>query len=169
MLEYPICEICLKTGILCAGCEEKLAKGEITKLDVELSGILYRLENKYKTLAEIKTIKTIDAGDLVVIITDEGKAGVLIGKGGKIVKTISNKLKRKVRVVEETKDYRRVAQDLLAPVRVVGINIVYPPKEEPKFKVLIAKQDLPKLPSDITTLEKILSKMIGKNVILAPA
>ena len=39
----PICDICAKTGVLCGACETKLEKGEITPLDVELSGVLYNL------------------------------------------------------------------------------------------------------------------------------
>ncbi len=167
-MEYPICEICLKTGILCSGCEEKLAKGEITRLEVELATILYRLEKKHKTLSEINRVKTLEENDLVVLITEEGKAGVLIGKGGKIAKIISKKLKRKIRVVEDTKDYRRIAQDLLAPARVIGVNIVYPPNESSKFKVLVAKQDITKLPASITTLERLLAKLLGKEVVVAP-
>ena len=60
---FPICEICAKTGVLCSGCEEKLRKGEITKLEVELSKFLYKIGE-----GEIGFEKAIDTENFIIIL-----------------------------------------------------------------------------------------------------
>lgn len=39
----PICDVCLKSGILCQGCENKLKTGEVTQTEVDIAKVLYRI------------------------------------------------------------------------------------------------------------------------------
>ena len=36
----PVCDVCLKSGMLCQGCENKLKSGEITQMDLDIAKIL---------------------------------------------------------------------------------------------------------------------------------
>jgi transcription antitermination factor NusA-like protein len=163
----PICEICLKTGILCSNCENRLERGEITKLDVEVAKLLYQLGTRFKGLKDVDFKKAIEIEDMVILLIRKGGAGTLIGKGGKIVKSISKKLDKRVRIIEDSKSNRGIAQDLLSPVRVLGINILFLPDGREKFKIVVPKRDASRLPSTVTALQNILKYLTGKEMIIS--
>ena len=152
----PICDVCLKSGILCQGCEKKLKSGEITQIELDIAKILYKLGD-----GKIGFKRTIDMGDVVIIITDKDQVGKLIGKGGKIVRTISKEIGKKVRVVGEESDLKSVAKDLIAPARISGINIVYGKDGKEKYKIRVMKEDARRIPGKIEQLNLIIKMLTG--------
>ena len=62
----PVCDVCLKSGMLCQGCENKLKSGEITQMDLDIAKILYRVGD-----GKIGFKKTIEIGDMVIIVTEK--------------------------------------------------------------------------------------------------
>ena len=92
----PICDVCLKSGILCQGCENKLESGEITQIDLDIAKVLFKLGE-----GKLGFKKTIEVGDIVIIVTEKDQVGKLIGKSGKIVRELSRTVGKKIRVVGE--------------------------------------------------------------------
>ncbi len=167
MLDVAICDICLKRGVLCPSCEKRLKDGKISQLDVDVANLLYSLSSTFKGLSHLSLKSSFDAGDMIILVTSSKEVGVLIGRGGKIVKHLSEKLGKKVRVVGDSGDHLAVVRDLLSPVQILGINVVYPPGEDEKYKVRISKKDAAWLPSDSETLEKVLASLTGKDMVLS--
>lgn len=157
MMGLPICDVCLKSGILCQGCEDKLKSGEVTELELKISKILYRLAE-----GKLGFKRAIDMGDVVIIITDRDQVGKLIGKGGKIVRTISRAIGKRVRVVGEDSDLKSIAEDVLAPARISGINIVYGKDGKEKFKIRVIKEDARRIPASLDVLNKIIKRLTGE-------
>ncbi|MBM4241286.1 MAG: transcription elongation factor NusA [Euryarchaeota archaeon] len=153
----PVCDVCLKSGILCQGCERKIKTGEITQLDLDIAKLLYKIGD-----GKIGFKKTIEIGDVVIIITDHDQVGKLIGKSGKIVRAISKKIKKKVRVVGEDSDLRSVAGDILAPARISGINIVYGKDGQEKYKIRVMREDSRKLPARLDVLNNIIKTLTNE-------
>ena len=162
-MKAPICEICLKSGILCLGCEEKLKKGSITDLDVKISKLLYQLEQEHH-IRDITFVRAVESRSLIVIIVGEGDIGNLIGKGGKTVKFLQRSLKKKIRIIEDTADTRKIIQDLLHPARVLGMNILYLPSGDRNYRVRVPKEDERRIPTNVQSAEEIVSKLINLNV-----
>ena len=167
LLDVAICDTCLKRGMLCPSCEKRLKDGEISQLDVDVANILYSLSSTNRGLNYLVLKRSIDAGDVIILVTSPGDVGVLIGRGGKIVKHLSEKLGKRVRVVGESHDHLAVARDLLSPVPILGINIIYPPGEGEKYKVRISNKEATRLSGDIETLQKLLSDLTGKAMVLS--
>ncbi len=163
-MEFPVCSICIKSDLLCSGCEYRLEKGEISELDVEISKTLFGMKERYKTLRDISFKRSICKNDFVAIIVKEGKVGGLIGKGGKIIKTLSKRIGKTIRVIEDIKNEKVIAQELLAPAQIRGINIVFLPDGNKKFKVRISKEDEKRLPTDRKVLQEILCLLTGKDM-----
>ena len=157
----PVCDVCLKSGMLCQGCENKLKSGEISSMDVDIAKLLYKIGN-----GKLGFKKTIEIGDVVIIVTDKDQVGKLIGKGGKIVREISKTVGKKVRVVGENTDLNSVATDILAPARISGINIVYGKDGELKYKIRVRKEDSRRLPAKIDILNDIIQQLTREKTLV---
>lgn len=161
MMVLPICDVCLKSGILCQGCEKKLKSGEITQIELDIAKILYELGD-----GKLGFKKTIEMGDVVIIITEKDQVGQLIGKGGKIVRTLSKEIGKKIRIVGEGSDLKLFAKDLLAPARISGINIVYGKDGKKKYKIRIMREDARRIPAKIEQLNSIIKLLTGEEAMV---
>lgn len=157
----PVCDVCLKSGILCQGCENKLESGEISQIDLDIAKVLFKLGD-----GKIGFKKTIEVGDIVIIITDKDQVGKLIGKNGKIVRELSRTVGKKIRVVGQDSDLKSVSKDILAPARVSGINIVYGKDGEEKYKIRVMQEDSRKLPGRLDVLNEIIELLTGEKTVL---
>jgi transcription antitermination factor NusA-like protein len=162
-MKAPICDICLKSGILCLGCEEKLRKGVVSDLDVKIAKLLYQLEEDHH-IRDITFVKAVESRSLIVIIVGEGEIGNLIGKGGKTVKVLQRALRKKIRIIEDTNDTKKIIQDLLHPARILGMNILYLPSGEQKYKVRVPKEDERRIPTNVQSAEETVSKLTNLEV-----
>lgn len=157
----PVCDVCLKSGILCQGCENKLESGEISQIDLDIAKVLFKLGD-----GKIGFKKTIEVGDIVIIITGKDQVGKLIGKNGKIVRELSRTVGKKIRVVGQDSDLKSVSKDILAPARVSGINIVYGKDGEEKYKIRVMQEDSRKLPGRLDVLNEIIELLTGEKTVL---
>jgi len=157
----PVCDVCLKSGMLCQGCENKLKSGEITQMDLDIAKLLYKLGE-----GKIGFKKTIEIGDTVIIVTDKEQVGKLIGKSGKIVREISRSIEKKVRVVGENSDLRSVARDILAPARLSGINIVYGKEGQKKYKIRVMAEDSRRIPGRLDVLNSIIKELTSEDTLV---
>ena len=160
-MKTPICSSCGWGRPLCSADQEKLASGAISKLDVEVSRILYKI-NEQHNLSLASFTHSLDVGEHVLIFTD-GEAGVLIGRGGKVVSSLSAALGKRVRIISEKNDARRSLEDLLAPVKISGINEVFQAGGA-RLRIRLAKEDERLLSLDVRALEPLVSKWMGKPV-----
>ena len=157
----PVCDVCLKSGMLCQGCENKLKSGEITQMDLDIAKILYKLGE-----GKIGFKKTIEIGDTVIIVTEKEQVGKLIGKSGKIVREISHSIGKKVRVVGENSDLRAVARDILAPARLSGINIIYGKEGQKKYKIRVMDEDSRRIPGRLDFLNSIIKELTSEDTLV---
>ena len=157
----PVCDVCLKSGMLCQGCENKLKSGEITQMDLDIAKILYKLGE-----GKIGFKKTIEIGDTVIIVTEKEQVGKLIGKSGKIVREISHSIGKKVRVVGENSDLRAVARDILAQARLSGINIIYGKEGQKKYKIRVMDEDSRRIPGRLDFLNSIIKELTSEDTLV---
>jgi transcription antitermination factor NusA-like protein len=161
-MKAPICNVCLKSDVLCSNCEEKLENGEITELEVKISRILKDLSNKYGSLRDSEIKHVYDTENVLVIVTAEGDGAKVVGRGGEIVKEIAERADKSIRVVEKAEDDKDVIKGLLSPAEIKSINTVFKPdgqsekvvvSEEYEGKINLSTDELESLIQDITDTE----------------
>lgn len=163
-MELPFCEICLKTGMLCPGCTAKIKDGDLNDNDLEIAKELYRLSQDNKAIKDVKFNRSLNVGNMIIILVESGEIGSIIGKGGNVIRGLSKKLNKKIRVIEESKDIKKVASDLLYPAKVYGINIVYMPDGTIIKRLRLGKEFERKLPIPIKNVKEILLLITGESV-----
>lgn len=151
-MALPICSICAKSGVLCTACEAKLQNGTISVLDVELSRILYKIDE------DIEFERAIETENFVIILTKTEYVGKIIGKGGENIKTLSKKLKKPVRVIG-SENLEKMIYDFVFPAKILGINLIYKTDGSKKYKVRIAKNDKKKLRMSVSEIHDIIASI----------
>jgi transcription antitermination factor NusA-like protein len=160
-MQTPICEVCLKSEFLCKACQEKLEKCEINKSDIDVSRFLFKLSQKMKSIKNVRIVKVIDCG-VLIIVTGRGDAPKLVGKGGSVVKRIAKQYKKPVRILEEAPNFKDFVKELIYPAPVYGINTLYRNAEEiyrvrvPSFQkghIMIKPEDFSKVISEFFNLK----------------
>jgi transcription antitermination factor NusA-like protein len=124
-MKTAVCEMCLRSGILCTSCNEKLKSGQITEAEVKVAETLLKLSSERRQLKDVSIRKVIDSGDVVVIVCGRGDAAKVIGASGQNAKRLEKELSRKVMVVEEAQDMKEFVRNLLRPVHVVSTSALY--------------------------------------------
>jgi transcription antitermination factor NusA-like protein len=155
--------VCLKSGILCQGCESRLKEGKISKLDAKISRILFELAQKHRGLEKINFKRAIDAGNLIVLVVGWGEIRFAVGRSGKVIRELEGRLQTKIRVVEGDTEARKLAQDILTPAKVLGVNVLYTEGKE-KHRVRVPRSHLKRLPASTEDIQAALTKLTNKNI-----
>lgn len=157
----PICKGCAWAKSLCPECKQKADSGIISPLDVEISRVLYRI-NENHNISRATFLSSLDFGDAVIIFTDS-EPGILIGRQGKVVSAISLALNRKVRVIKKDGDVKRRISDLISPARLIGVNAFFSEGKE-KIKVRISPPAGKRLYLEPSTLQSVIKSWMEKDV-----
>lgn len=163
-MKTPICEVCLKSGILCPGCQQKLDKGEVSELDVKIARALHKASVRNKDIRDVTFERSIIINELAILVVGKEDMLVLTGKGGKVLKSLSNQIKMNIRVLGNLSDPRVVADDLIRPARLLGVNTVYAIDGTSKYKIRVAHEDAQKMPLSLEDLQALISRLTGQEV-----
>ncbi|MFT4868064.1 MAG: N utilization substance protein A [Candidatus Nanohaloarchaea archaeon] len=81
-----------------------------------------RTMNMFESITGVEAVDVITKEDEVYFVVPEGKAGMAIGKGGKIVKKIQNKLGKDVKIYEYSDNLGKFLNNLV-PADLRGVDI----------------------------------------------
>ncbi|MDD5147906.1 MAG: KH domain-containing protein [Candidatus ainarchaeum sp.] len=152
----PICFEDAKTNRLCRICEAKLKANIINENDVAIWKEIVKLGEK--SFLDLDFLNSFELNGMLVIVC-RGNIGALIGRQGKNIRDLEQKLGKKIRIVEKTGDAKETAQALLGFVKIAAVNRVFRPDSE-ELKIIISRNDERRL-KEKEALEKILSKILG--------
>ena len=138
-MKAPICNVCLKSDVLCSSCEEKLENGDINELEIQISRKLQELSDEYGSLRDSEILKVYEAENVVVIVTAEGDGAKVVGRSGEIVKKVAEEIDKSIRVVEKSESNREVIKGLLSPAEIESVNTVFSPEGE--YKKIVVDEE----------------------------
>ena len=160
-MKSPICEICLKSGILCTACQSKVDQGSLKNADIEILRMIYKEVERNKALGKIEIKKIIEGEAVLLVVCSQGDAAKIVGKGGFFAKKLSEAAKKTVRVVEASEDARAFLQNIVFPVPIISLNVLYTPEGD-KYRIMIPQNS--RLPFALNAFKSLAKDLLGKEV-----
>ncbi len=154
-----LCSFCLKSGILCQKCSDRVKSGEITELDLRIARFLLSLEGKYPSLQNVYFHRAVDADGILALVVGVGDVPRLLGYGGKIMKALGDETGMNVRVLEHGVDDRKFLEDLFAPISIMTINTIWLPDGSMETRVILRRRRGMHSSLDVKALKEIASKI----------
>lgn len=156
-----ICNVDLKSGILCSKCEEKVKSGEISESDLKVAKVLLGMESKYPVLQDVYFHGSVEVGNSLIILVRKEDVNRILGYGGKFLKELSEKTgKKRVRILPYNEEPRRFLEELFAPATVLAINTLWLPDGSIETKVVIPKRDARRLPTSVEVLKDLAKRIM---------
>ena len=161
-MRAQICQVCLNSEILCTACQEKVDTGKISVRELEIIRKINALSDKIKGIdkADIKGIHETEG--LLAIVCSKGEAPKLIGRGASNIRKLSRDLGKTVRIIEESSDKRSFLQNLIYPVPILSLNLIFSSDGE-KYKVAVPNRGLP---ISQRSFVEVASQILGKPVVI---
>ncbi|MFQ6068680.1 MAG: hypothetical protein ACE5KD_03960, partial [Candidatus Bathyarchaeia archaeon] len=159
-----LCNFCLKSGILCSKCQGKVKSGQISYTYLEIARLLLSLEKKYPPLQNVYFHKAVEADGVLALIVGRGDVARLLSYGGKIIRTISEKTGKTIRILEKGVDDRKFLEDLFAPLTVMTINTIWLPDGTTETRVILRKRGRRPPPINVEAVKQIAKKV--RNIVL---
>ncbi len=162
MVKTELCTFCVKSGILCSRCEERVKKGQITKLDLETIKLLLELEKRYPDLETVRFHKASEVGEILAIQVDQRDIEKISGAENPVLRTISERLGgKKILVVGHSGDDRRFLEGLLAPLSILTINTIWLPDGTTETKAILQGRLPRHMPVDLENSKKLAKELRG--------
>lgn len=155
-------EFCVKSGVLCAKCEEKLRKGQVTELDLRVLKALIELERDYPILKKIFFHKAVEAGNTMAILLERRDMARVLTHGGKIIKALAEKIgKRRIKILSYGGSEREFLEELLSPFSILTVNTVWLPDGSTETKVILPGRRPRRIPVNFEEVKKLAKEVKG--------
>jgi transcription antitermination factor NusA-like protein len=161
MVKTILDAFCVKSGILCRRCEEKLEKGQVTELDLKVIQKIVELEKENPVLEAVTYHKAVEADDMIAILVDKKDLPKLLGGGARIVKDLGETFGKRVKLISYGVDDREFLEDLFSPLSILTINTVWIPDGSTETKVILTGRQPRKMPLDLEKIRKIAQQLKG--------
>src|SRR3989442_2717972 len=104
MVNTILASFCVKSGIFCSRCEEKLKKGQITDLDIRVIRSITELEKENPTLQDVTFHKAVEAGEIMALMVDRRGMDTFLASRAKLAKSLGDPVGMGGRVLRHSGD-----------------------------------------------------------------
>lgn len=161
MVKTILDAFCVKSGILCRRCEEKLEKGQVSELDLKVIQRIVELEKNHPLLQDVTYHKSVEADGVMAVLVDKKDMPKLLGGGAKVVKDLSETFGKRVKLISYGGDDREFLEDLFSPLSILTINTIWIPDGSTETKVILSGRQPRKMPVDLDKVRKIAQELKG--------
>jgi len=161
MVKTILDAFCVKSGILCRRCEEKVEKGQVTELDLKVIQRIVELEKDNPVLQDVTYHRTVEADGVMAVLVDKKDMPKLLGGGAKIVKDLGDTFGKRVKLISYGGDDREFLEDLFNPLSILTINTVWIPDGTQETKVILTGREPRRMPVDLEKVRKIAQELKG--------
>lgn len=159
MVKTILDNFCVKSGILCSRCEEKLRKGMISDLDIRVIRSITELEKENPSLQDVTFHKAVEAGETMALMVDRRGMDTFLASGAKLAKSLGDRVGRRVRVLSQGGDERDFLEGLFIPFSILTINTIWLPDGSRETKVILNGRRPRRSPVDFEVAKKIAQEL----------
>ncbi len=161
MVKTILDNFCVKSGILCSRCEEKLKTGKITDLDVKVIRTITELEKENPPLQDVTFHKAVEAGDIMALMVDRKGMDTFLSSGARLAKTLGDRVGKRVRILSFGGDERDFLEELFSPFAILTINTIWLPDGSRETKVILTGRRPWRSPVDFEVVKKLARELKG--------
>lgn len=161
MVKTILDAFCVKSGILCRRCEEKLEKGQVSELDLKVIQRIVELEKDNPILQDVTYHRSVEADGVMAVLVDKKDMPKLLGGGAKIVRELSETFGKRVKLLSYGGDDREFLEDLFSPLSILTINTIWIPDGSTETKVILTGRRPRNMPVDLDKARKIAQELKG--------
>jgi transcription antitermination factor NusA-like protein len=161
MVKTILDAFCVKSGILCRRCEEKLEKGQITELDLKVIQRMVELEKEHPILQDVTYHRSVDADGMMAVLVDRRDVPKLLSGGAKVVKDLGETFGKRVKLISYGGDDREFLEDLFSPLSILTINTIWIPDGSTETKVILTGRQPRKMPVDLDMVKMVAQELKG--------
>jgi transcription antitermination factor NusA-like protein len=161
MVKTILDAFCVKSGILCRRCEEKLEKGQITELDLKVIQRMVELEKEHPVLQDVTYHRSVEADGMMAVLVDRRDLPRLLGGGAKVVKDLGDTFGKRVKLISYGGDDREFLEDLFSPLSILTINTIWIPDGSTETKVILTGRQPRKMPVDLDVVKTVAKDLKG--------
>jgi len=159
MVKTILDAFCIKSGILCRKCQEKIEKGQITDLDLKIIRLFSDLEKENQALQDVTYHKAVEADGNVAVLVNRRDMSKILSGGAKPVHAISNSLGKKVKILGYGGDDRQFLEDLFSPLAILTLNTIWIPDGSTETKVILTGRQPRRMPVDPEVVKKLAKQL----------
>ena len=162
-MKTELCNFCLKSGILCSKCQEKLESGDVSEVDFTIARLLLSLEEQYPSLHDVHFHKAVESDRILAILVNKGDVPRLLSHGGKIVKALGEKTGKTIRVLEYGVTERKFLEELFVPLSILTINKIWLPDGTTETRVILNRGRRKRIPN-VKASRELAEKLRGMTI-----
>ncbi len=136
-MQTQLCEFCLRSGMLCSKCQEKVSSGVVDDLYMRVAQFLLDIEGQHPSLQKARLERVLNVGGYLVLVVGRGDRNRFMGDGGKLTRDLGDGFKRRVLVIEEGVNDRGFLEDLFSSQHIITINIIWLPDGTTETRVVL--------------------------------
>ncbi len=146
-MKLPICIFDAKNAVLCPQCEGKIETGQIAQSDADASIILANIAKSNNEIENftLYSCKEFDGNFVLSLAKNDIMA---IRQSRTLYRTLQDKFKGKIWLVEADETDKRFIEDLFFPTKILSINSVWAPGGVQKTKAVVSGKWTPRFPID---------------------
>ena len=163
-MQTQLCEFCLKSGMLCSKCQQKIKTGAVTNNYIEVAKKLLSYEPKNQFLQTVVLENVVDAGGFQVLVVGKGDSAKF-NVNPALIRDLGDSLNKRVVVIETGMNDRKFLEDLFSGQQIVTINIIWLPDGTTETRVVLSGRGARKLSKKrIEALTEIAKKVRKMNL-----
>lgn len=162
-MKTPICNFDAKTGTLCNKCDSRLKLGHITDADVQASIKMAKLSQKNQDIDKFTLVAAHNIDDEIILFLKNSDI-TLIRSDQKILDLIKKEFNNKVWFVESGASDKRFLENMLFPLKISLMNMVWLPDGNKLTKIIVSNQS--KLELQEKKIQNIAKKIKNIEVII---
>jgi transcription antitermination factor NusA-like protein len=156
-MRMQLCNFCVKSGILCQKCQEKIRTGTVNETYIKIAKLLIKFEDKYPSIQKIFLNNVYNVDNIIAIAVGSGDSSRLLASRGQILRELSRSIGKRIRVFEGSGDVRKFLEELFMPTKILAINTIWLPDGSTETRVV-----LPERPRRLSMSREVLKELAEK-------